>query len=389
MIRVEDVDPPSPAAMAGPAAGWRRILLVARGLDRIGTGAQIELAAGSLAAAGWDVHAALVTATGDLACRLRAAGVEVHAVSRRPVVTAGCLASLIAILRRLRPTLVESWGWSASCVATVAAGLCRTPLACRVGTAPGHSWRHRRVLRAARLVMADSPVLAEACRGHLPPETLLRTVPPAVPPERTRLDRACLAERLGLRPDRPWTLCVAPIEAASRLEHLLFAIDQLEIILPGVEHLLVGRGSQWPRIARRQRVQEIGDRLHRFESLGLVDRLVPHAALVWQAGDVPLGGAILEAMAAGVPAVAVASPSASSLVEDGRTGFVVPPEPSADFTRRAFQLLESALLAERMGREARTRAADAFQPERSATAHALALETLLSERPAFRRPAAT
>jgi glycosyltransferase involved in cell wall biosynthesis len=376
MSPADDGTTHTPDATAGPAAGRRRILLIARGLDRVGTGAQIELAAGSLAASGWDVHVAMLSSSGDLACRLRAAGVEVHAVSRRPAVTTGCLPALIAILRRLRPAVVESWGWSASWVATVAAGLCGMPLACRIGTGPGRSWRRRRVLRAAGLVMADSPALAEACRGHLLPETLLRTVPPAAPPERTRLDRIHLAERLGLPPDRPWTLCVAPIEAASRLEHLLFAIDQLEIILPDVQHVLVGQGGQWPRIARRQRAQDIGDRLHRFESLELVDRLVPHAAVVWQAGDVALGGAILEGMLAGVPAVAVAGPAASALVDDGQTGFLVAPEPSADFTRRAFQLLESPPLAERMGREARAMAEEAFPPGRSAAAHSAAIETL-------------
>jgi len=221
--------------------------------------------------------------------------------------------------------------------------------------------------------MTDSPTLAEACRRHVRPETLLRVVPPAACPPRERLDRSVLAERLRLKADRPWTLCVAPIEAEARLEHLLFAIDQMEIVLPGVEHLLVGQGSQWPRIARRQRVQEIGDRLHRFETLDVVDRLVPHAALVGQAGYVPLGGAILEGMVAGVPSVAVASLSASALVADGRTGFLVPPEPTADLTRRAVQILESAPLAERLGREARALAEESFRPGAADAAHAAAI----------------
>ncbi|MFM8577598.1 MAG: glycosyltransferase family 4 protein [Planctomycetaceae bacterium] len=359
-------------------SGRRRIVLVSRGLDEVGTGVQVELAASGLMASDWEVHAVILTSSGDLAMRLEAVGVRVHRVSHRPTITVGCLPAVMAILASLRPALVESWGWSTGWITTAAGNACGVPVACRVGTCPGDSWWRRRVLRSSKLILADSAVLADACRRHTRPESVLRVVPPAAPSPVAGVDRSSLAERLGLRPDRPWTLCVAPIEAAARLEHLLFAIDQMEIVLPDVEHVLVGRGSQWNRISRRQRVQEIGDRLHHFESLEAVRLLVPHVALAWQAGDVSLGGAILDAMVAGVPAVAVKSPSVSGLVHDDRNGFLVASDPASDLTRRAVQVLESPERSAAMGHEAWAVAEEYFSPMRSNAAHVEAIETLVA-----------
>lgn len=89
-----------------PVSGRRRILLVSRGLDEVGTGVQVELAASGLMASDWEVHAVILTSSGDLATRLEAVGVRVHRVSHRPTLTVGCLPAVMAILASLRPA---SW----------------------------------------------------------------------------------------------------------------------------------------------------------------------------------------------------------------------------------------------------------------------------------------
>jgi hypothetical protein len=69
--------------------------MVARGLDSIGTGRQVELAAEALLAAGWDVHLAVTTGGGAIATRLTHAGATVHRLSTRPVVDAAAAVRLV------------------------------------------------------------------------------------------------------------------------------------------------------------------------------------------------------------------------------------------------------------------------------------------------------
>ena len=78
--------PSSHAAATDVRPDGRRLLMVARGLDSIGTGRQIELAAEAFQAAGWEVHLAVTTAGGAVATRLTQAGMTVHQLSTRPVV---------------------------------------------------------------------------------------------------------------------------------------------------------------------------------------------------------------------------------------------------------------------------------------------------------------
>ena len=85
------------------------------------------------------------------------------------------------------------------------------------------------------------------------------------------------------------------------------------------------------------------------------------------------GGAILDGMARGVPAVAVESASARQLVVDGETGRIVPPVPESEFPRRAFNILEDDALAVRWAAAARARAETEFPVDRMVRAHLAAL----------------
>jgi D-inositol-3-phosphate glycosyltransferase len=64
----------------------------------------------------------------------------------------------------------------------------------------------------------------------------------------------------------------------------------------------------------------------------------------------------LEAAACGIPVVANAVGGLLNLVEDGRTGFLVPGRQVEAFARRSAQLLDDSLLALSMGTMAAERA---------------------------------
>jgi glycosyltransferase involved in cell wall biosynthesis len=347
------------------------ILLVVRGLDAVGSGRQAALVAAGLMEAGADVHVAVTTAGGCLPGELAAAGCTVHRVGRRPVVDAAAAAGIVTLVARLQPGVVTAWGRSqvplvvgARCaaVAVKLAGWLARPVRGPWATA---------MLRRLDCVVAASPATAESCRRLGVAERRIEPIPPGIGPAAAarRLPRADVARRLGLDPARQWTLCVAPLEADSRLDRLIWAIDQLGVVRRDLQHVLVGAGPLLGRVLRRARVQEAADRLVVLPHCDLLPDLLAQVPLVWQSGEVAVGGAILDAMACGVPAVAVESDAARQLIADGASGAIAPAVPQSVFPRRAFTNHEDTALAARMAVAAGARAAACFPAAASVAAH--------------------
>jgi len=345
--------------------GRRRILIVSRGLDSVGTGRQIELVADGLLAAGWEVHLAVTTAGGDVATRLACAGCRLHRLATRPVVDMASAARLAWLARGLRPRTILAWGCSQ---VRLAGGLRpflpHTRLVGWVGRQP-RGFMTGLALRRPDRVIVSSPAVEAACRRlGVPTQRIDTVIPGARPAEPAGLSRGEIATRLGIDPGKIWTLCVAPLEAESRLERLLWAIDQLGVVHRGLEHVLVGSGPLRARLLHRARAQQLAERLHLFPHLDCLPDLLPQVRLVWQSGEVACGGALLDGMALGVPAVAVTSESARQLIADGETGRIVAADPESEFPRRALGIIEDDALGARYGEAARARAAAEFPADR-------------------------
>lgn len=353
------------------------VLIATRGLDPVGTGRQVELLARGLAAAGRDVVVACTTTGGALPERLAAAGIPVHRLGRRPVADAGVAARLVGLAGRLRPGAVISFGRREAAVA--AAVRLTTPGVRTLAhvAVPVRGVRLGWSLRRMDRVIATSPGVAESCRRLGIEAGRIATIAPGILADGgLGLSRGELATRLGLDPAATWTLCVTPLVAESRLERLLWGIDQLGVVRKGMQHVLLGAGPQLRRVWRRARVQELAERLFVMPHCGLVADLLGQVGYVWQPAAAACGGAILDAMARGVPAVAVESDAARQLIVTGETGWIVPPLPESEFPRRAFALLEDAGMAARFGAAARARAAEAFPVEPMVAAFGRVLDEL-------------
>jgi glycosyltransferase involved in cell wall biosynthesis len=92
------------------------------------------------------------------------------------------------------------------------------------------------------------------------------------------------------------------------------------------------------------------------------------------------GMAALEAMAAGLPVVASSAGGLPELVEDGRTGYVVPPADPATLAARLRHLVLHADLRETMGAAGRARVRQHFSPQRMAAEIATVYDRLLGLR---------
>lgn len=350
------------------------ILLAVRGLDAVGTGRQVELLATGLAATGRHVEVASLSGGGSLSARLAAAGIPVHRLGGRPRVDAAAAAGLLRLAIRRRPTVLVAWGRGLTEIAAAVRIATGTPTVAHVAVP---HLPLRTVLGLARLdlVVAATPATAAACRRRLR-NTPVIAIPPGARADDAGGRREEIATGLGLDASRPWIVCVAPLVAASRLERLLWGIDQLRVVRPDVVHLLVGAGPLLRRLRRRAFVQEIADRLVIVPHTPLLPAVLDHAAVVWQPGSVPFGGAILDGMVRGVPAVAVESDAARQLVVDGETGRIVPAQPESEFPRRAFGILEDRDLAADYAAAARARAAAGFSADAMVASFAEALESL-------------
>jgi glycosyltransferase involved in cell wall biosynthesis len=345
------------------------ILLVARGADPIGTGREVEVAATALAASGGQVHVALTSAVGSLSDRLAACGITVHEIGRRSRPDAAMVGRLADVIRLVQPVTVLSFGRPQAVASAIATRLRvsrrqRPRLVCRVAVAPRTLTEAWAVTRADR-VLASSEHVAEVCRKAGVARHRLDTIEPvAVAAFSGAVTREKVAERLRLDPAKIWSLCVAPLLAQARLDRLLWAIDQLGVVRRDVEHVLVGSGPQLRRLRRRARVQHLAERLRIVPSCECLPDLLREVRFVWQSGEVALGGALFDAMAAGKPTVAVDSEAARQAIVDGETGWIVPPLPESEFPRRAFSLIEDDAVASRFGVAAQERAATHFSADR-------------------------
>lgn len=350
----------------------RSVLMLTRGLDPIGTGRQIELVAEGFRDADWDVHLAVTTAGGAVATRLSRAGVTVHRLSTRPTADAATVVKVVQLARRLglsRSDVVLAWGRSQAPLAAAVKMLVPTVRFISHLAAGPRGTIARLAARKADRVIAASQAVAAACeRAGVASGKIDIVLAGANAAAAAGLSRAEIATRLGLDPGTIWTLCVAPLVPEARLDRLLWAIDQLGVVHRRLEHLLVGSGPLRARTLRRARVQQLAERLHLFSHLDCLPDLLREVRLVWQSGEVACGGAILDGMALGIPAVAVTSDAARQLIVDGETGRIVTAEPESDFPRRALGIIEDDDLSARYGNAARARAVAEFPADRMVAA---------------------
>lgn len=343
----------------------QKVLVVTRGLDPVGTGRQVELAVDGILRCGLDVSVAVTSRGGEVARRLTARGLTVHTLGRRPAVDIAAVARLVRLVTTLRPDGILGFGRSAAVPLAAAKRWHPTSNAVLwLGLAPRRLTTVAATAGLDRVIACSIGVAATCARAGVHPDRIVVVPPGSAPEPSTGMTRESLAARLGLDPVKRWTVAVAPLESEPRLHRLLWAIDQLGVVRKDLEHVLVGAGPWLQNLWRRGRAQELAERLFILPTCDVLPELLRHAHLVWQSGDVALGGALLDGMARGLPVVAVESDAARQFIVDRGTGRIVPAVPESEFPRRAFNILEDESLARQYGEAGEARAAAEFPADR-------------------------
>ena len=224
------------------------------------------------------------------------------------------------------------------------------------------SWIEKTAVEAADRVIAVSARMRDDILQHFDADPAkVVVIHNGIDPDRFRHTTARdHLDRLGVR--SPYVLFVGRITDQKGIFHLLDATPQLPA---GVQVVLCASAPDTPEIEARlrKRVAEHPNVKWIFEMVppDVVTQLYSHAAVfVCPSVYEPFGIINLEAMACETPVVASAVGGILEVVEDGKTGLLVPPARPDDLASAIRRLLDDRDLARVMGRAGRQRVEERF-----------------------------
>jgi len=224
------------------------------------------------------------------------------------------------------------------------------------------SWIERTAVEAADRVIAVSKQMREDILHdfRVDPARVV-VIGNGIDPDRfRRTERRDALERLGAR--SPYVLFVGRLTDQKGIFDLLVAAGKLP---PSVQVVLCAASPDTPEIAARLMRRLVGHpNVHWISEMLPVEdviQLYSHAAVfVCPSVYEPFGLINLEAMACQTPVVASAVGGILEVVEDGKTGLLVPPANPDALAAALRRVLDDRELAHSMGRAGRRRVEEKF-----------------------------
>lgn len=303
--------------------------------------------------------------------------------------TAQVIASIAALARRERVDLIHSQDFYTNLLAAPAAALCGAKLiVSRLDLAHWHGPRRRQALawatRAADRVWAN----AWAIQYQLVREE--GTAPSRIAVIENGIDLRRFDERAAQGLEAP-----LPTEPGARLLVIVAnlhpvkgqedAIDALAFVAsrhPDVHLVLVGEGDRREHLLARARARRLERRVHLLGHRMDVPAILAGAELLISSSHAEgLSNSVIEGMAAGLPVIATAVGGNPELVQEGETGFVVPPHAPAALGERLERLLVDPGMGTRLGEAGRAAVEARFPIERMARRFEALYDEVLEDRP--------
>ena len=373
---------------SGAAPAPLRVLFVVPDLGVGGAERHVTTVLPQLDPARFTPSVVCIGGPGALFDELTRAGVPARALHRRKRQAASALVDLVREMRRTRPDLVVVRGYNAEALGRIAAVLARVPRVVMWVHNHGDIEPRGRIRRIVDRVLGRATDayygVAEAQTEYLVedlgyPAEKITVVYNGVDPDRFDPDAGRdpeLAAQLGIGMDDPVLGILAALRPEKDHATLLHAFRIVADEMADAKLLVVGEGPE------RGRLEKLA------ADLGLAGRVVFTGAR----SDIPavlalfdvvtlssysiecFPMAVLEAMAAGRPAVCTAVGGVPEMIEEGVTGYLVPPHDPAALADRYLALLRDRAATRRLGAAARAAVESRFSLRRSVEAAEQAME---------------
>lgn len=330
---------------------------------------QLKALAPLLAAEDVDIHILTRRYTGMEPYEL-VDGVPVH---RLPIPGPKLLASFsytlsgLPLIKRLNPDLIHAHGLlSPALIAAIAKRLLGIPVVAKVlrGGVLGDlarlkqkaftPWRIAQLKKYvdAFIVISDE-IGAELESVGIPAQRHVN-IPNGVDTERfaplSPKDRKALRDEMGIN-DSPVVIYTGRLVAEKRVDHLVEIWPAVRQEFPQAILMILGTGEQ------QTALQQDSPPGVRF--LGLVDDVLPYLQVadvfVLPSATEGLSNSLLEAMAVGLPVVATRVGGAPDVIDQDRSGYLIPPDDVPALRRAVVDLLRDDQLRWRLGQRARQR----------------------------------
>ncbi|WP_166831451.1 glycosyltransferase [Thalassoroseus pseudoceratinae] len=367
-----------------------RVLSVIATLDRSGAEKQFSLLAKGLPKDEFDLHAVALTRGGPYADWLEEANIPLTILHKRMKADPVALWRLRRLVRSLQPDIVHTWLFTANTYGRLAVGKNPQPKVI-VSERCVDSWKSGWQLktdqklqsRTDRWVVNGESVGAFYQEQGVPSEKIT-VIPngvdvtdsePLSQDERKRM----LAE-FDLPADARIVGYVGRLASQKRVKDLIWSIQMLRQIQENVFLLIVGDGPERDALGEFARQMTCAPFVrfagHRQDSSNLM-RLFD---VFWLASEFEgMSNSLMEAMAAGVPAITSDIPPNRELVVDGETGYVVNVGDCPAFAQFADRILADSELKARLGTAARSRMREHFCIEQMVERHAELFRSITQE----------
>ncbi len=190
---------------------------------------------------------------------------------------------------------------------------------------------------------------------------------------------AALREELGIEGDHKVASIIAALRPEKRHDLFLQAARQVADQLPQARFLIVGDGPsradfelQCADLGLDEVVQFLGSR-HDIAEIQALSDVVCLASTDVESAPI----CMLEALASGRPQVATAIGGIPRIIDDGKTGLLVPPGDVDALAAAMTRVLSNDVLAAQMRQASRQRALDEFSVDKMVRAHEELIERLL------------
>ncbi len=335
----------------------KRLLHIVSTLEPGDVQEQVRLLALHLPRDEYEMHVCAFR-NGPMALAMCEAGASVHVLPRRLALDPWTLVRLKQHIQSLRPDLVQTWLFEANThgrLAALQAGV-RRLVAVERGLDAWKRWPQwmidRFLARRTTSIVASSAAVRDFCVAHRMEPGCFRVIRDGVPPiadsAQTRVD---LLSELEL----PTSACLigacGTLGLANRFKDLIWAIDILKWVHADVHLLIVGDGPQRARLMRFVDCVEIPDRIHFLGQRLDARQIIAGLDFFWHAATQEASSlALLQALSAGVPVVALDTPAHRALITHGESGFLAEPDDRPAFARWTHKMLEDAALRQQVAR---------------------------------------